>query len=367
MEEKVIRAFDRLSMPPKCAGRIRQALENGQKTKEKEAYVVMKPVSNPREGWGAIVAACLILVVAVGVFTLHRSGGEVVAAEATAAESTAATERPSHPELEETIDPEVMELVGIWSKILDFPMVDDQTLLSYSDGRLFFSWGGKRVDITDKFSEDKPYVYRLQDAEGTIYWLAVGGQMTGSGSSLKSLGLAMWKLEPGETQIKIVRQVDYTDEETGEERQWHKTVREYLQARLENVHDVQMAEPPLEHKTANGQGPSWLGESEGRLYFVGNGEDIDITEQISLEEPFTYAYLDSSGTVHYLAVGGVYDGALGIGESKMGWAEWTYDLTGGEGMELGWDGKSIGYWDNETDEEYAWHVKAKEVLAIPFG
>lgn len=43
---------------------------------------------------------------------------------------------------------------------------------------------------------------------------------------------------------------------------------------------------------------------DGRLYFVANGENIDITELCSPEKAFVYAVADPDGRVAYLAVGG---------------------------------------------------------------
>lgn len=42
----------------------------------------------------------------------------------------------------------------------------------------------------------------------------------------------------------------------------------------------------------------------GRLYFIANGENIDITDLCSPEKAFVYAVSDKDGRVAYLAVGG---------------------------------------------------------------
>lgn len=57
----------------------------------------------------------------------------------------------------------------------------------------------------------------------------------------------------------------------------------------------------------------WLYEEEnvkfcesrnGRLYFIGNGENLDITDLCSADKAFVYAVADKDGRVGYLAVGG---------------------------------------------------------------
>lgn len=88
---------------------------------------------------------------------------------------------------------------------------------------------------------------------------------------------------------------------------------------------------------------------EGRLYFVANGEDMDITDLCSEEEAFVYALVDNTGVIHYFIVGGepenwgyqlfVYDpekdsgscwvcgGGMGHVTKESGWEErpWVQD------------------------------------------
>ena len=42
---------------------------------------------------------------------------------------------------------------------------------------------------------------------------------------------------------------------------------------------------------------------EGRLYFVVNGENLDITDRVSRTESFTYEYEDEQQVTHYWVVG----------------------------------------------------------------
>ena len=57
-------------------------------------------------------------------------------------------------------------------------------------------------------------------------------------------------------------------------------------------------------------------EEGGRLWFIVNGEHLDITDLISETEPFLYQYADGDGIVHYWIVGrnGPEPGNWGYGE-----------------------------------------------------
>ncbi len=54
--------------------------------------------------------------------------------------------------------------------------------------------------------------------------------------------------------------------------------------------------------------PTFARVEEGRLIFTGNGEEIDITDQITPEEPFFYTYEDEQGYEITLVVG--YDDTI---------------------------------------------------------
>lgn len=114
--------------------------------------------------------------------------------------------------------------------------------------------------------------------------------------------------------------------------------------------------------------PAWYVEQDNRVYFAGNGEWIDVTDQISLEMPFTYVYTDQGGIIHYIAIGGVYDPDPEL--SNVGYAEWYYDpdyvdpVHGIRGHWVG--GYCDNYWDKETDDDWPWLKKAKEDMGIPW-
>lgn len=100
---------------------------------------------------------------------------------------------------------------------------------------------------------------------------------------------------------------------------------------------------------------------DGRLYFTGNGENIDITEEITQEKPYYYSYTDAYGFVHYMAVG--YSGSL----ENFGVYEFLREEK--EGMEA-WEGWSNGYGRNfldpETETRYPWVEVVWEDLNVPW-
>lgn len=92
---------------------------------------------------------------------------------------------------------------------------------------------------------------------------------------------------------------------------------------------------------------------DGRLYFTGNGENIDITDQIASNEPYFYTYTDEYGMEHHMAVG--YTGSV----ENFGVYQFFRD-------ENGW---TNGYGINQLDAEgnrYPWIDRVWEELDIPW-
>lgn len=92
---------------------------------------------------------------------------------------------------------------------------------------------------------------------------------------------------------------------------------------------------------------------EGRLYFTGNGEDIDITDQIAPNVPYFYSYRDEYGMEHHMAVG--YSDAI----ENFGVYQFFRDG----------DGWTNGYGINQLDREgnrYPWIDAVWEELDIPW-
>ena len=107
--------------------------------------------------------------------------------------------------------------------------------------------------------------------------------------------------------------------------------------------------------------PIWLMIERDRLYFVGDGEKLDITDLITENIPFTYIIggTETAGRKTYVAVGGDYP--------NFGYFEVYRDYEPGMGAHEGWgDGHGVGHWDNEKDEERPWYTAAQEILGTPY-
>lgn len=92
----------------------------------------------------------------------------------------------------------------------------------------------------------------------------------------------------------------------------------------------------------------------GHLWFTANGENIDITSQVSEVRAYIYDYTDGEGITHYLIVGGAPE--------TFGYAEFLYDAT----KDPGWIG---GYFTSGKVGETInpdWLENAKDELGIPW-
>lgn len=109
------------------------------------------------------------------------------------------------------------------------------------------------------------------------------------------------------------------------------------------------------------EAPAFARIVNDRLYFLGNGEKIDITDQITEEEPYYYTYQDDYGLTHYMAVG--YSGSVEnygiyefIREQKEGQEDWE-----------GWvTGTGRNFLDPETEDCYPWVEAVWDKLDVPW-
>ena len=96
----------------------------------------------------------------------------------------------------------------------------------------------------------------------------------------------------------------------------------------------------------------------GRLYFLGNGEKIDITDQITEESPYIYTYVDEYGLTHDMAVG--YSDTL----ENYGIYEFIWREEAGEKV---WTtGTGRNFMDNQTEACYPWVDIVWKELNIPW-
>lgn len=93
----------------------------------------------------------------------------------------------------------------------------------------------------------------------------------------------------------------------------------------------------------------------GRLYFLGNGQKIDITDQISEEAPYYYTYVDDYGLTHYMAVG--YSGSI----ENFGIYEFIREENGE------WvTGTGRNFLSMETQTRYPWVELVWEEFDVPW-
>lgn len=112
--------------------------------------------------------------------------------------------------------------------------------------------------------------------------------------------------------------------------------------------------------------PQWLAEREDGLYFLANGEEIEIGSLITEEVPFTYTYT-SGGVNYFIIVGGNYQTG-GAPLEGVGWALFRQNAAKAETDPSGaWlNGYSAGVHDPETHQNRPWYKTGKEILGIPF-
>lgn len=100
---------------------------------------------------------------------------------------------------------------------------------------------------------------------------------------------------------------------------------------------------------------------DGRLYYTHNGEEMDITDQITEEEPFYHSYVDEYGLTHYRAVG--YSGSI----ENFGIYEFIRKVEDGQQVWEGWEGGSgRNFLNPETETRYPWVDIVWEELNVPW-
>ena len=96
----------------------------------------------------------------------------------------------------------------------------------------------------------------------------------------------------------------------------------------------------------------------GRLYFLGNNEKIDITEEITEDKPYFYSYVDDYGLTHAMAVG--YSGTI----ENYGIYEFIWEDLNGE---RDWvTGTGRNFLDHDTETRYPWVDIVWKELDVPW-
>lgn len=125
----------------------------------------------------------------------------------------------------------------------------------------------------------------------------------------------------------------------------------------DNTFSVEMDEDSS-HVSWDTSAPLCAEERDGRLYFIANGENRDITDETSLEKPFIYTFTDGQNVEHCLIVGGTPE--------NFGVHEFFREVGVRSNPQDGWLG---GYGTNYLDENnraYPWLAAAWEALQLPW-
>lgn len=99
---------------------------------------------------------------------------------------------------------------------------------------------------------------------------------------------------------------------------------------------------------------------DGRLYFIANGENMDITDLCSMDTAYIYTLEDDTGILHYIIVGGTPD--------NWGYQIFMKDPSCADGDPWGWiaGGGANGCGEDSDWEPYGWVVDAKERIDHPW-
>lgn len=106
------------------------------------------------------------------------------------------------------------------------------------------------------------------------------------------------------------------------------------------------------------EAPPFARMVNGRLYFLGNNEKIDITEEITEEKPYFYTYVDDYGLTHAMTVG--YSGNL----ENYGIYEFIWEDVDGQREWVTGTGRN--FMNNETETRYPWVDIVWAELGIPW-
>lgn len=106
------------------------------------------------------------------------------------------------------------------------------------------------------------------------------------------------------------------------------------------------------------EAPTFARIVNGRLYFVGNGEKIDITDEIAEDAPYYYSFVDEYGLTHDMAV--AYSGTIeNFGVYEFIWREEN-------GIKNWTAGTGRNFMNLETEDQYPWVEIIWEDLDIPW-
>lgn len=365
--KEVTHFFDGVTMPETCAEGIRQALETGIRAKQKGYAMMKKPTAGTVIGTVAGALACLGLLVAAGKwFVPVQPESEAATPERLPIEQV--EEKRERKELEK-IQQELEALQETRSRPAT---VDIGDWLAIEGGDLYFCPEEKQITwgkITHKISAEEPFLYNCVQEDGTVLFLAIGGTFDAL-KGLKSIG---WYSGIWDGETWIVRGEGYEGqrwftEKVGEAMNNAPAEAMKKAVARKNFEDgLTYTEGRITYSYSRDSDSVRYNEDchtpftdlvDGRVYFIANGEKLDITGRFSEEEPFTYIFTDRHLLTHYIAIGGTPENPGWVERVNQSWAMGLIAGCGGAG--------GFNTWNPETDERYGWETRAKEIFE-PYG
>lgn len=364
--EEITRLFDGIKMPEDCTRRIAGRLEIAGSNKQEGHIVMQKPESGMNRRGIAGALACLALVAVAGMAALGGGSAETTVPTGEPTNITAEQMQQELESLKQQIEEqeEAMEEGAVATVIT----IDDW--LEEEGSRLYFCAEENRIhweDITEKISLEKPYLYSCVQEDESVLIIAIGGEYDVM-KGIKSIGwyAAVWDGEGyrvrGEN-YHGMRWYEVAVEGLAAERRY---ALQKAAAKADFENGLHYTEGNITYTYTPGGDRTEYDTSlhtpftefvDGRVYFTANGENLDITDQFSEEEPFTYIFTDSHLLTHYIAIGGTPENPGYLEMIQMNWSV-------GFGASCG--GMGVNTWNNEADARYGWETRAKEIFE-PYG
>lgn len=189
MEKQIKEAFQKVMMPENCAGKIEKTMEQWKDCR------AVRPVRRNRP---LILAACLAAVMLLASCTgvTEKIVEKIMVMGDPAISGDRAHDREEDENTDETYSVQGGQILVNWDsegectiQHMGGPPNADVLWLEEKDGRIWFSTLKERIDITGRFSEEEPFIYSCEAADGAIVcYYVVGGTCGPEGDMLSELG-----------------------------------------------------------------------------------------------------------------------------------------------------------------------------------
>lgn len=121
---------------------------------------------------------------------------------------------------------------------------------------------------------------------------------------------------------------------------------------------------PVAAGSYDGSAPSCLAERNGKLYFLTEESEIDISDAFSENEPFVHVFYTAK-TIQYVAIGGTYTPDTDL--EGVCWAVIFRENLENPATYEGWiGGYGRGRTISDSNEFAPWYAKAVEIFEYPF-